>query len=164
VPGWVNSDIKGGNGVVTSDIRKGLPFGNDEFDYVVSVHALPELAYEELVPALSELKRVLRPGGTLRLSLPDLEKSVDAYRRQDRDYFLIPDEVMRSLGGKLALHVIWYGYSRSVFVWEFIEELLQKTGFTNIRPVAYRETTSRHSEIVELDNRPGESLFVEADK
>jgi SAM-dependent methyltransferase len=166
VPGWVNSDLKGGDGgvVVVCDIREGLTFEAASFDYVVSIHALPELAYGELVPALEELRRVLKPGGTLRLALPDLEKSVDAYRRGDRDYFLIPDDEMRTLGGKLALHVVWYGYSRSVFVPEFIEELLFKAGFTRVHHVRYRETRSGHPEIVSLDNREAESLFVEAVK
>jgi SAM-dependent methyltransferase len=164
VPGWVNSDIKGGHGVVACDIRQGLPFEADEFDYVVSIHALPELSYNELVPAVAELRRVVKPGGTLRLALPDLEKSMDAYRRRDRDYFLIPDEVMSTLGGKLALHVVWYGYSRTVFVPEFIEELLLKAGFTDVHHVGYRETRSAYPEIVSLDNREAESLFVEAVK
>lgn len=164
VPGWVNADLKGGEGVVASDIREGLPFKDEAFDYAVSIHALPELPYEELVPALQELRRVVRVGGTLRLSLPDMNRSLDAYRRGDRDYFLIPDEEMRTLGGKLAVQLVWYGYSRSVFVPEFIEELLLKAGFTPVHHVGYRETRSGHPEIVALDNREAESLFVEAIK
>ena len=164
VPGWVNSDLKGGDGVVACDIRAGLPFENDTFDYVVSIHSLPELSYDELVPAISELRRVVKPGGTLRLSLPDLVKSVEAYRRGDREYFLIPDEDMQTLGGKLALHVVWYGYSRSVFVADFAEELLHKGGFTEVHHVGYGETRSAYPEIVSLDNREAESLFVEAVK
>jgi SAM-dependent methyltransferase len=160
----VNSDLKGGDGVVACDIRDGLPFDADSFDYVVSIHSLPELAYDELAPALEELRRVVRPGGTLRIALPDLEKSIDAYRRGDRAYFLIPDDDMQTLGGKLALHLVWYGYSRSVFVPEFIEELLRKAGFTEVHHVGYRQTRSAHPEIVSLDNREAESLFVEAVK
>jgi SAM-dependent methyltransferase len=156
--------MKGGHGVVACDIRDGLLFEADSFDYVVSIHSLPELSYNELVPALEELHRVVKPGGTLRLALPDLEKSVDAYRRGDRDYFPIPDDDMQTLGGKLALHVVWYGYSRSVFVREFIEELLRKAGFTRVHHLSYRETRSAHPEIVSLDNREAESLFVEAVK
>ncbi len=163
-PGWVNSDVKERAGVIACDIRKGLPFETDRFDYAVSIHALPELAYGELVPALEELRRVVKPGGTLRLGLPDLERSVDAYRRGDRDYFLIPDEEMRTLGGKLAVHLMWYGYSRTVFVRDFSEELLLKAGFVLVHHVRYRETRSAYPEIVALDNREAESLFVEAVK
>src|SRR4029450_8078040 len=87
-PGWTNSDIKEAEGVVTCDIRDGLPFEAEFFHYAVGIHSLPELAYSELVPALRELRRVLKAGGTLRLGLPDLERSFDAYRRVDRQYFL----------------------------------------------------------------------------
>ena len=66
MPGWVNCDQKDGDGIVTSDIRAGLPFESDAFDYAVSIHALPELAYPELLPALAELRRVLKEGGLLR--------------------------------------------------------------------------------------------------
>jgi SAM-dependent methyltransferase len=163
-PGWVNSDVKEAPGVVACDIRKGLPFESDWFDYASSIHALPELAYSELVPALGELRRVVKPGGALRLGLPDLGKSIDAYRRGDRDYFLVPDEEMQTLGGKLAVQLVWYGYSRTLFVTDFVEELLVKAGFSRVDHAAYRQTASRFPEIVELDNRPNESLFVEAVK
>jgi SAM-dependent methyltransferase len=164
-PGWINSDVKAGPGInLACDIRDGLPLETDSIDYAVAIHALPEVPYDALVGVLEELRRVLRPRGVLRLGLPDLLKGVDAYRRGDRDYFLIPDEDMASLGGKLVLQLIWYGYSRSLFVPEFIEELLLRAGFAEIHHVGFRETASAHPGIVELDNRERESLFVEAVK
>jgi SAM-dependent methyltransferase len=164
VPGWVNSDLKGGDGVVACDIREGLPFEDASFDYVVSIHALPELAYPELVPALRELLRVLKPGGVLRLGLPDLTRSYEAYRRGERDFFLIPDDERTSVGGKFVTQVLWYGYSRTFFVPEFIEELLVDAGFSSVQHVAFRDTRGPYPEIVELDNRELESLFIEGTK
>jgi SAM-dependent methyltransferase len=164
-PGWINSDSKSGHGIqVVADIRRGLPIDNDNFDYAVSVHALQELAYPELVPALQELRRVLRPEGTLRLILPDLLKGVDAFRAGQRDYFAVPDREVKRLGSKLAVQVLWYGYSRSVFTPDFIEELLLKAGFAAVSHCAFKQTRSRWPEIVELDSRERESLFVEATK
>jgi SAM-dependent methyltransferase len=164
-PGWINSDVKEGPGIdLPCDIRDGLPLADDAIDYAVSIHALPEVPYDGLVPVLRELRRVLRPGGVLRLALPDLLKGVEAYRRGDRDYFLIPDDEMASLGGKLALQLVWYGYSRSLFVPEYAEELLRRAGFDTVHHVGFRETASPYPEIVELDNREAESLFVEAVK
>jgi SAM-dependent methyltransferase len=164
VPGWVNSDLKGGEGVIACDIREGLPFEDASFDYVVSIHALPELAYPELAPALRELRRVLKPRGVLRLGLPDLTRSYEAYRRGDRDYFLIPDDERTTVGGKFVTQVLWYGYSRTIFVPGFIEELLVSAGFSNVQHVAFRETRSPFPEIVQLDNREFESLFIEGTK
>ena len=164
-PGWINSDVKQGPRIdVAGDILAGLPLDADTFDYVVSIHALPELPLDAQVPALAELRRVLRPGGVLRLALPDLLKGVDAYRRGDRDYFLVPDEDAESMGAKLVTQLLWYGYSKTLFVADFVEEVLRRAGFAEVHHVGYRETTTDHAGITELDNREAESLFVEAVK
>ena len=164
-PGWLNSDIKEGPGIdLPGDIRDGLALEDDGMDYVVSIHALPELPYPDIEAALRELRRVLRPGGVLRLSLPDLERAVRAYLDRDADYFLIPDDDVRSLGGKLVVQLTWYGYSKSMYTFDFIEELLYRAGFRRVVRSSFRSTASDHAEIVELDNRERESLFVEAFK
>jgi ubiquinone/menaquinone biosynthesis C-methylase UbiE len=164
-PGWINSDRKAGPGIdLSCDIRHGLPLRDASVDYAVSVHALQEIAYPELLPVLEELRRVLKPGGVLRLVLPDLDKAVDARRRGDRGYFLVPDEDAGAIGSKLVVQLVWYGYTRTPFTRDFAHELLAAAGFAAVRDCAYRRTASAYPAIVELDNRERESLFVEAVK
>ena len=164
-PGWLNSDVKNVPGIdIVADVRAGLPLESDSIDYITSIHALPELPYPDLVPALRELRRVLKPGGILRLALPDLERGIEAYRSGNRDYFHVPDEDARSLGAKFVTQMIWYGYSRSLFVPDFVEELLERAGFSRVDRCRYRETAGPWPEIVALDNREPESLFVEGVK
>jgi SAM-dependent methyltransferase len=164
-PGWVNSDLKEGPGIdISCDIRHGLPVPDDTFDYVVSIHALPMISYPDLVPVLAELRRVLKAGGVLRLSLPDLDKGISAYLRRDTDYFLVPDEDVASYGGKFIVHMLWYGYRVPMFTRDFAEELLGKAGFSQVRHCGYQATASPYQDIVALDNRERESLFVEAVK
>jgi predicted SAM-dependent methyltransferase len=165
LPGWINSDQKEAPDIdLTCDIAQGLPLETGSIDYAVSIHALPEVPLDRIVPVLAELRRVLKPGGVLRLALPDLLKGVAAYQRGDRDYFLVPDEDARRLGAKLIVQLIWYGYSRTLFVPEFVEEMLQKAGFARVEHCTYRQTSTPFSEIIDLDNREAESLFVEAYK
>jgi predicted SAM-dependent methyltransferase len=164
-PGWLNSDIKEAPGVdIVGDVRNGLPIESDSIDYIVSVHALPELPYEDLVPTLRELRRVLKPGGVLRLALPDLERGIAAFQEGDTDYFHVPDDDARTIGAKFVTQMIWYGYSRSLFVHEFVEELMERAGFTRSHRCAYKQTATGWSDIVALDNRERESLFVEGVK
>lgn len=164
-PGWLNSDIKDGPGIdLSADILDGLPLEDGALDYVVSIHTLPELPYPSLLPAVRELRRVLHEDGTLRLALPDLERAIRAYVAGDVGYFLVPDEHVRSLGGKLAAQLTWYGYSRSLFTFDFVEELLFAAGFRRVVQCGFRQTASPFADIIELDNREGESLFVEAVK
>ena len=165
IRGWINSDQKVGPGIdLSCDIRDGLPLESDSIDYIVSIHAMSEVPYPDLLPVLRELRRVLKSNGILRLSLPDLDKGIQAYLRNDRDYFLIPDDEVKSLGGKLIVQLIWYGYSRTLFTSDFIEELLFMAGFRHVHHCPYKETRSPYGDIVELDNRAQESLFVEAIK
>lgn len=165
LPGWINSDNKVAPDInLSCDIRNGLPLESGSIDYIVSVHALPEVPYDGLVPVLTELRRVLKPGGVLRLALPDLLKGIRAYERGDRDYFLVPDEDAKSLGAKLVTQLIWYGYSRTPFTFDFIREMLEKAGYVDVVECRFRETKSSHAEIIDLDNREPETLFVEAVK
>jgi predicted SAM-dependent methyltransferase len=164
-PGWTNSDIKEGPDIdVSCDILNGLPFEDASFEYAVSIHALPELSYPELVPALEELRRVLKPGGALRLELPDLRKGIAAYERGDERYFQVPEEEARSLGARFIVHMLWYGYTRTLFTPDFAEELLTRAGFERARECGFRETATPFPGIVELDNREEESFFMEAVK
>jgi predicted SAM-dependent methyltransferase len=164
-PGWINSDRKAGPGIdISCDILDGLPFEDGTIDYVVSIHALPELSYEEQVPALLELRRVLKSGGILRLALPDVDRGIRAYQSGNRDYFLVPDDEVESLGAKFVVHMLWYGYSRTLFNFDLIDELLIKAGYAHVTLCEYRQTSGPFAEIVELDNRERESLFVEAVK
>ena len=165
LPGWINSDQKDGAGIdLSCDIAEGLPLETGSMEYAVSIHALPEVPYDRIVPVLRELGRVIKPGGILRLCLPDLIKGIRAYERGDRDYFLIPDEDATSIGAKLITQLIWYGYSRTLFTKEFIEEMLLKAGFARVVHCGYRQTSGPWPEIVDLDNREPESLYVEGHK
>ena len=163
--GWINSDVKQEAGVdLVADIRQGLPLESDSVDCAVSVHALPELPYRDLVPALEELRRVLRPEGALRLALPDFGRAIDAYRGGDSDYFDVPEEEARSIGSRFLVHSLWFGYSRSLFTLDFAAELLGRAGFERVQACAFGRTASPFGRIVELDNRERESFFVEARK
>lgn len=163
VPGWINSDLQPYDGVeLCGDIRDGLALADRHLDYAVAIHVLQDLPWGDIPGALAELRRVLKPGGVLRLGLPDLDRAIDAYRRGDAAYFYVPDRDARAIGAKLVTQIVWYGSVRTPFTFDFARELLEQAGFREVRRCAFGETGSAHAEIVALDNRERESLFVEA--
>jgi SAM-dependent methyltransferase len=161
--GWINSDIREGPGIdLSCNILDGLPLEDDSIDYISGQHVLPEIRIYDQVPALEELRRVLKRGGVLRLSLPDLDRAIAAYQARDQNYFLIWD--WNTVAGNFITQILWYNTVHTPFTYDFAEELLRKAGFSQVHRVAYRVTASPYPEIVELDNREGESFYVEAVK
>lgn len=164
-PGWINANLEPGLGVdVRCDIRAGLPLRSDSLNYVASMHALCELPYLQIVPALRELRRLLEPGGVIRLGLPDLDRAIDAYVKADLAYFSIPASETASLSGKFIVQMTWYGTNLLMFTEEFTHELLERAELRDITRCQPGRTVSAYPEIVELDNRPKETFFLEARK
>lgn len=70
---WLNVDIKVGIADYISDVRV-LPLKwTGVFDEVRASHVLEHLFLAEWQPALQEWVRVLKPGGILRIIVPDLD-------------------------------------------------------------------------------------------
>ncbi len=76
VPESANADVKEGNALA-------LPFADGEFDRIVAAEGLEHI-WED-VDAIKELVRVLRPGGTMAISVPRWLPEVINWRLSD-DY------------------------------------------------------------------------------
>jgi predicted SAM-dependent methyltransferase len=75
---------------VTQASLDALPFPDSSFDYVLCLDVLEHLTYEEQPRALKELHRVLRPGGELFVSVPNLA------HLQSRVQFLLRGRLIRT--------------------------------------------------------------------
>jgi len=63
------------------DLRGGIPFHDETFDVVYHSHFLEHLDRAVAPIVLAECRRVLKPGGILRVVVPDWETQVANYRR-----------------------------------------------------------------------------------
>lgn len=80
IDGWLNTDLQPvKRDVVFVDASRPLPFGDRAFDYVFSEHLIEHLEYLDGIRLLGECYRVLKPGGRLRISTPDLRFLLDLY-------------------------------------------------------------------------------------
>lgn len=144
------------------DIVAGLPWADGTFGAVVTHHALQMLTWGDLVPALEELRRVLTPGGTLRVSVPSLIAAIEAFMEDRPEHFLVDDRHEATLDGKFCMYVTQGGSTRTVFTAAWLDVLLRRAGYRDTRLVEHHETVHGPEWITELDSRPDESIFMEA--
>ncbi len=68
-----------GPGVIAHNLLEGIPFEDAAFDVVYHSHLLEHFPREQAKPFFTECHRVLRPGGVLRVVVPDLEQICRLY-------------------------------------------------------------------------------------
>lgn len=79
--GYINIDINvyGGTDLLF-DIRKGLPFQPEVVEIIESYEVLEHLNRHEAAFCLEDWKRVLIPGGRIKISVPDMDGLVALYQ------------------------------------------------------------------------------------
>jgi predicted SAM-dependent methyltransferase len=81
-PQWVNIDfVKTADGVIAHNLLNGIPFDDNMFDVVYHSHVLEHFSKNEAIQFIEECYRVLKPGGIIRIALPDLEQIIANYLR-----------------------------------------------------------------------------------
>ena len=79
---WTNIDMKSASPHVQAhNLLQGFPFPSDHFDVVYHSQVLEHFPKEKASAFMAECCRVLRPGGALRVVVPDLENIAKEYLR-----------------------------------------------------------------------------------
>ena len=79
---WLNSDaIPCSDNVLQLNVTRRFPFADESFDYIFSEHLIEHLTYEQGLHKLAQCHRLLKPGGKLRVSTPNLEFLINLFRR-----------------------------------------------------------------------------------
>ncbi len=77
---WVNIDlIAASPEVIRFDLRRGLPFDHQSMTVCYSSHVVEHLSRTAVDGFLAECFRVLKPGGIIRIVVPDLAKIAELY-------------------------------------------------------------------------------------
>lgn len=162
--GWTNIDVLPEfQPDICADIRNGLPLESDSVDLIVAHHSIHMIPFHDVANAMAELLRVLKPDGFLRISIPDIVSAFDAYEEGDEKWF--PNyQNHKDIDDTFSAYLTWYSECCTPMTAQTLENMLTKAGFHKVIHTQFGETDYDDDEIVMLDSRKNESLYVEAIK
>jgi predicted SAM-dependent methyltransferase len=77
---WINIDFNPQHReVISHDLRKGIPLADQSINAVYQSHFLEHFSKGDAIRLIRECFRVLKPGGTIRIVVPDLENICRLY-------------------------------------------------------------------------------------
>jgi len=157
------------NKIIYGDAIKGLPLRSGSVDAFYSSHLFHLLESSQVARFLNEALRVLRPGGMIRIAVPDIQKLVAKYFESgDADTLVAGMRLStprpRSLSQYLRRHLRRVRSYQWMYDGASLSGLLRAHGFVN----AF-EAPCGHSRIpapgeLDLCERASESVYVEAEK
>ncbi|MFQ5893806.1 MAG: methyltransferase domain-containing protein [Nitrospinota bacterium] len=175
--GWLNADIDLRCPVdIFLDAREPLPFEAQQFQFVFAEHLIEHLTFEEGRRFCREVYRILRPGGVVRLSTPDLQfllryydepsAEAHAYTEYHTEEFLRLDVRSRAL----VISNFFYDFGhRLIYDWDLLAGLLREAAFERIERLPVGESPYPELRGIEQHGRDypfnvQESMVVEAVK
>jgi predicted SAM-dependent methyltransferase len=137
---WIHIDQEKYDHVMHNDITK-LVFQSGTVDLIYASHVLSYFNRREALFVLLEWNRVLKPGGVIRLAVPDFQAMARLYTMAPDTFpiesFLGPIYGQMAFGSTTIYHKTTYDY-RSLSV------LLQEAGFKHVGLYDWRHTEHAH--------------------
>lgn len=141
IDGWLNTDCDirlTKNGIVYLDVTKPFNLPDSSFDYVYSEHLFEHLNYKEEINMLKECYRILKPGGIIRISTPNIEFLIDLYFHPEKEInkAYIEFDAHRTRQPNNAVYAINHFHTdwghRIIHSPESLKNILTEIGFKNI--------------------------------
>ncbi len=111
------------------DVRVGLPFPDNSLSFIFSSHTMEHLYVDEAIKLLEECRRVLKPSGYMRLTLPDFEFALRIVSGQEASDY--PRHFDSRLGQAINF-LFCDGQHKYAYTKEIMYELGPQAGFSSV--------------------------------
>lgn len=144
-----------------------VPCTTSSVEAVYSSHMIEHLDRAEANAFLAEVRRILRPGGVVRLAAPDLARLVQGYLATgDADSFVAGTHMGLDRPVGMVSHAKWALIGPRHHLWMYDGEslcrLLQDAGFVDVVVMPPGKTYIPDPGALNLEERAAESVYVEA--
>ncbi|MEM3097461.1 MAG: methyltransferase domain-containing protein [Nitrososphaerales archaeon] len=170
--GWTNMDLypqlidfANRHGFIyrVHDMTRPLPFDDGIVDMIYHCHFLEHLDYKAGGKFLKECARVMKPGGIMRIIMPDTRGLMEKYFKGDLSQFdEINDNCAASPAQIAKLWTLLMSGHNSMWDEETLKDTLIFFGFRDVRRMNFRQSMSKQMLRETQDMFPSLSLFVEA--
>jgi predicted SAM-dependent methyltransferase len=165
---FINLDIDWTKKIdIVWDIRKKpYPLKDGSLEGIFTEHCLEHITFEDCEKNLREFHRMLKPGGTVRIIVPDGEIYADIYqRRKNGEEIYMPYEREDGYPTPMArINGIFRNHGHQfIYDFETFKYLLEKTGFKEIKKESFAHGRDPRL-LVDVVWRSHESLYVEASR
>lgn len=161
--GWVNADIDPRAQLIIN-IKHRLPFPGNFLDRIYSEHVLEHVSADDGVTFLREAYRTLKPGGVIRIAMPDLDDLIEGYSNDWKrfDWLQWPGhEFIQTKAEMLNIAFRWWGHLY-LYNQEELDRRLCEAGFSAI--TFCEQGKSQHGDLRDLETRNDSMLIAEATK
>lgn len=105
-------------------------FEDNSIDEIYACHVLEHFSRKDIIPVLKEWNRILKPGGKMRLSVPDFEAIVSFYLKEGQLH-----QLQGFLCGGQKDHL---DHHHVVFDFTLMKKTLESLGFINVKKYDYK--------------------------
>lgn len=156
--GWVNVDLAGDPVDLAWNLARPLPFGDGTVDGIFHEHLLEHLPLSAGATLTRECARVLRPGGTLRIGVPDVAALIE-------DYVKGTGELLGRKPGRptamLALQEMFYWHRHcTMYDFETLDMLVRWARFGPATRCEWGKSAV-FDPAPDSESRRGETLYIE---
>jgi predicted SAM-dependent methyltransferase len=159
--GWINIDLIGLPVDLRWDIHSTLPFKENTVDAIFHEHVMEHIDACHGYFFVKDCYRVLKPGGVLRIVMPDASKYIRSYI--DPEHQFINSWRPGRPTPMMALQEEFYGFShRAIYDFDTVELFCKVAGFSEIESKTFGD--SRLSPCPDSEWRITDSFYTEAVK
>jgi len=133
--------------------QKKLPFVSDSVDAVYTSHFLEHVNGETGLEIIKEIYRILKPGCSLRIVLPCMDKAMLYYENKDYKQF----NHFFYAANDDSFHSHKYAYNST-----FLSKILKENGFSEVVVSSFKADDFEDAKL--LDSRESESFYLTVKK